>query len=75
MDALVKLEADPDGLLEYIHNHIGLCSPDDFLVSLKVLKAMDSEDAAELAERAVEFWKPELGKGHLKQIDKILSAK
>ena len=75
LDVLVKLEADPDGLLEYIHNHIGLCNPDDFLASLKVLKAMDSEDAAELAERAVEFWKPELGKTKLKQVEKILFAK
>jgi hypothetical protein len=74
LDALVKLQADEDGLLEYIHNHIGL-SDDDFLDSLKALKTIDTPEARDLAKRAVAFWRPELDKTHTKQLEKILATK
>lgn len=75
LDALVKLQVDEDGLLEYIHNHIGLCNPDDFLDSLKALKTIETPEARDLAKRAVAFWRPELNKGHTKQLEKILATK
>jgi hypothetical protein len=75
LDALVKLQADEDSLLEYIHNHIGLCNPDDFLESLKALRSINTSEARDLAKRAVAFWRPELDKTHIKQLEKILAAK
>jgi hypothetical protein len=74
LDALVKLQPDEDGLLEYIHMHIGL-SDDDFLESLKALKTIDTPEARDLAKRAVAFWRPELDKTHTKQLEKILATK
>lgn len=74
LDALVKLQADEDGLLEYIHMHIGL-SDDDFLDSLKALQTIDTPEARDLAKRAVAFWRPELDKTHTKQLERILAAK
>ena len=71
--ALVKLEADEDQLVEYIHNHIGLCNPDDFLESLQALLAIKTPEARDLAKRAVAFWRPELDKTHTKELEKILA--
>jgi len=75
LDALVKLQVDEDGLLEYIHNHIGLWCQDDFLDSLKALKTIQTPEARDLAKRAVAFWRPELDKTHTKQLEKILAMK
>lgn len=74
LDTLVKLQADEDGLIEYIHMHIGL-SDDDFLDSLKALKTINTPEARDLAKRAVAFWRPELDKTHTKQLEKILAKK
>lgn len=71
--ALVKLEADEDQVVEYIHNHIGLVNPDDFLESLQVLLGIKTKDARDLAKRAVAFWRPELDKTHTKKLEKILA--
>ena len=75
LDALVKLEADEDGLVEYIHNHIGLNDPDDFLNSIKALRRIDTPEARNLAKRAIAFWRPALNKTQAKQLEKLLAAK
>lgn len=74
LGALVKLEADEDGLLEYIRMHIGM-SDDDFLDSLRALKTIDSSEARDLVKRAIAFWRPELDKSHQKEMQKILAKK
>jgi len=74
LDTLVKLQVDEESLLEYIHMHVGL-SDDDFLDSLKVLRAIDTPEARDLAKRAISFWRPELDKTHTKQLEKILATK
>lgn len=74
LDTLVKLQADEDGLLEYIHMHVGL-SDDDFLDSLKALKVIDTPEARNLAKRAIAFWRPELDKTHTKRLEKLLATK
>jgi hypothetical protein len=74
LDALVKLQADPDGILEFVHNHVGLSSPDDLIASLTALKTLATPDAADLYQRAVNFWRPELNKSFTKKVQ-ALSAK
>jgi len=74
LDALMKLQADQEGIIEYIHKHIGL-SDDDFLDSLKALKAIGTPEALDLFKRAVAFWQPVLDKTHTKQLQKIVATK
>jgi hypothetical protein len=74
LDTLVKLRVDEKSLLEYIHMHMGL-SDEDFLDSLKVLSAVDSPEARDLAMRAAAFWRPELNKTHTRRLEKILAKK
>jgi hypothetical protein len=74
LDTLVKLQVGDESLLEYIYMHLGL-SDDDFLDSLKVLRAIDTPEARDLAKRAIDFWRPDLDKTHTKQLEKILAKK
>lgn len=71
LNALVKIEADEEVILEYIHNHIGLVNQDDFVDSLRALEGIGTPDAIDLLKRAIAFWQPELDKTHAKQVAPI----
>jgi len=71
LKALVKLQADPDGVIEFISHHIGLENPDHLIDSLSALKALGTEEAYELFQRAAAWWLPELGKGFSKKVQAL----
>jgi hypothetical protein len=73
LDALVKLEYDPDILCEFVQTHVGL-SPDDLIHSLEALQAVGTADAHELAERAAAFWMSELNMSQAKKAKAILAS-
>ena len=72
LNALVKLKVNPDFLIEHVHQHIGLGSPDDLINSLNALKAVGSPDALDLLKRAAAFWLPELNMKYTKQVNKLV---
>lgn len=73
LNALVKLEVDSDGLVEFVQGHIGL-GPDDLIDSLNALKAVGSPEALSILKRAAAFWLPELNMKYAKQVQKILET-
>ena len=73
LNALVKLEADGDAIVEFVQSHIGL-GDDDLIDSLTALKAVGSREAMSLMKRAVEFWLPELNMKYAKDAKKILET-
>ena len=75
LDALVKVGADDDQVVEFVHNHIGLSNPDDFLDSARALLRVDTPDAQDLLDRAAAFWGPELNKGQAKKLAALRATK
>jgi hypothetical protein len=73
LDALVKLEHDPDDLCDFVQTHIGL-SPDSFLDSLQALASVGTPEAKNLAKRAVAFWQPELNASQSKKAKALLDS-
>lgn len=73
LDALVKLKADDDFVLDYIHNHIGLGCTDDLIDSLKALMTIGTPEALDLFRRAVAFWLPELDKTYTKKVQALVA--
>ncbi|HEY7088856.1 MAG TPA: hypothetical protein VH518_12250 [Tepidisphaeraceae bacterium] len=70
LDALVKLEWDPEWLLEFVSTHIGF----DLLHSLEALAAVGTPEAHDLAKRAVDFWLPELNMTETKKAKALLAS-
>jgi hypothetical protein len=73
LDALVKLEYDPDFICEFVQSHVGLSS-DDLISSLEALSRIGTPDARDLAERAAAFWMPELNKAEEKKVTGLLAS-
>jgi hypothetical protein len=73
LDALVKLEYDPDFLCEFVQMHIGLGS-DDLLDSLEALRTVGTPEARDLAKRAAGFWMPELNLSEAKKVKALLGS-
>ncbi len=73
LDALVRLKADDELILEYIQMHIGL-SDEDLLDSLKALNTLGTPEARGLSKRAVTFWLPELDKTHARKVQAIAAT-
>ena len=71
LDALAKLEYDPDFLCEFVQTHIGLSS-DDLLASLEALRSVGTPEARDLAKRAAAFWMPELNMSEAKKVKALL---
>ena len=74
LEALRRIEADDDLILEYVAHNIGAENPDDLLDSLCALQAIGSKEAKGLMERAVKFWEPELNVHYRKEVEKIRRA-
>jgi hypothetical protein len=73
LDALVKLEYDPDFICEFVQTHVGLSS-DALLDSLEALRAIGTPDAHDLAKRAAAFWMPELNLSEAKKVKTLLAS-
>ncbi len=73
LDALVKLEYDPDFLCEFVQANIGLSS-DDLLHSLEALRSVGTPEARDLAKRAAAFWMPELNMSQAKKVKALLDS-
>jgi hypothetical protein len=73
LDALVKLEYDPDYLCEFVQTHIGLSS-DALLDSLDALRSVGTSEARDLAKRAAAFWMPELNMSEAKKVKALLDS-
>jgi hypothetical protein len=72
LDALVKLEYEPDYLVEFVQTHIGLGS--DLLESLEALRSVGTPEARDLAKRALAFWSPELNMSEAKKAKAIVDS-
>lgn len=72
LDALVKLEYEPDYLLEFIQTHIGL--EFSFIESLEALRSIGTPEARDLAKRALAFWLPELNMSETKKAKAIVDS-
>ena len=73
LDALVKLEYEPDFLIEFIQTHIGL-STMDLIHSLETLQSIGTPEARDLAKRALAFWLPELNMSEIKKAKSIVES-
>jgi hypothetical protein len=73
LDALVKLEYDPEFLCEFVQTHIGLSS-DALLDSLEALRTVGTPEAHDLAKRAATFWMPELNMSEAKKVKGLLAS-
>jgi hypothetical protein len=71
LDALRKIEADEDLILEYVAHNIGAENPDDLLESLRALQAIGTKEAKRFMERAVRFWEPVLDVRSRKEVEQI----
>jgi hypothetical protein len=72
LDALVKLEYEPEYLIEFVQAHIGLGS--DLLDSLEALRSVGTPEARDLAKRALAFWSPELNMSETKKAKAIVAS-
>jgi hypothetical protein len=73
LDAMVKLEYDPDYICEFVQTHIGL-GWDDLIASLEALSNIGTPDAQDLAKRAAAFWMPELNLSEAKKVKALLAS-
>jgi hypothetical protein len=73
LDALVKLEHEPEFLCEYVQMHIGL-GTDALIDSLEALQKVGTPEARDLAERAAAFWMPELNMSETKKVKALLAS-
>ena len=71
LDALLKIEADEDLILDYVGHNIAGVGEDDLLEALKALQGIGTKEAKSLFKRAVTFWEPELNVRYRKEIEKI----
>ncbi len=74
LKALVQLQADEDSVIEYINDHIGLCSPDDLVHSLNALETIGTPEARDLFKRSVTFWLPKLNKTYTKKVQALAAT-
>ena len=74
LNTLLKLEADPEFIIEYVRDHIGLGNPDDLLASLNALKTIGTSDAISILKRAATFWLPDLNAKYAKQVKSIAAS-
>jgi hypothetical protein len=72
LDALVKLEYEPDYLIEFIQTHIGL--EFSLIESLEALRSVSTPEARDLAKRALAFWLPELNMSETKKAKAIVDS-
>jgi hypothetical protein len=72
LDTLMKLEFDPDDLVEFVQTHIGL-GTDALLDSLAALQSVGTSEARDLAKRAVAFWSSELNMAETKKAKALLA--
>ena len=72
LDALVKLEYEPDDLIDFIQTHIGLGS--DLIDSLEALQSIGTPEARDLAKRALAFWSSELNMSETKKAKAIVDS-
>jgi hypothetical protein len=72
LDALVKLEYEPDYLIEFIQTHIGLES--SVIESLEALRSIGTPEARDLAKRALAFWQSELNMSEAKKAKAIVAS-
>jgi hypothetical protein len=73
LDALAKLEYDPDDLIDYVRTHIGMDA--EFLEdSLLALKSIGTPEARDLAKRALAFWQPDLNMSQTKKAKAIVES-
>jgi hypothetical protein len=73
LDALVKLEYDPDDVCDFVQTHIGLGS-DALVDSLKALASVGTPEAKDLAKRALAFWQSELNMSETKKAKALLAS-
>jgi hypothetical protein len=73
LDALVKLEYEPDFLVEHVQMHIGL-GTDALIDSLEALSSIGTSEARDLAKRAVTFYTPEFNASEKKKATAILAS-
>jgi hypothetical protein len=72
LDALVKLEYEPDYLIEFIQTHIG--QEFSLIESLEALRSVGTPEARDLAKRALAFWSPELNMSETKKARAIVDS-
>jgi hypothetical protein len=74
LEALRRMEADEDLIVEYVAHNIGAENPDDLLESLRALQAIGTKQAKRLMKRAVTFWEGELNVRQRQELKKILKG-
>ena len=74
LDALQKIEADEDLLMDYLGHSLAGLSEDDLLETLKVLQEIGTKEAKSLFKRAVTYREPELNLRYRKEIEKMQKA-
>jgi hypothetical protein len=72
LDALVKLEYEPDDLIDFVQTHIGL--EFSLIDSLEALRSVGTPEARDLAKRALAFWLPELNMSETKKAKAIVDS-
>jgi hypothetical protein len=74
LEALLKIEADEEFILDYICRNIGMDDSDDLVAAMQGLQRLGTKEARDLAKRAAAFWAPELNPRTRKEIDKVLKS-
>jgi hypothetical protein len=74
LNALQKIEADDDFIVEYVSHNIGLSGDDDLIESLRALAAINNEESIDLLKRAITFWQSKMKSKTRKEADKIQAA-
>jgi hypothetical protein len=73
LNALVKLNHEPEYVVDFVQTHVGLSSM-DLVSSLEALKAIGTPEARDLAKRALAFWLPELNMSETKKAKAIVAS-
>jgi hypothetical protein len=74
LEALLKIEADEEFILDYICRNIGMDDSDDLVASMQGLQKLGTKEARDLAKRAATFWASEVNPRTRKEIDKVLKS-
>jgi hypothetical protein len=74
LEALRKIEADEDLIVDYVETNAGHESEDDLIASLEALKEIGSKEAKHLMKRLAAFWAHDLNLRYKKQVQKLLAG-
>ena len=74
LDALLRIEADEDLIVDYIGRNISALDGDELIQSLQALRQIGSKEAKSLIKRAATFWLPELNARERKAVGNFVKT-